>query len=190
MFKDDKSNSLKKLDYAIKNKLADEAVLPFLKIINNTDFFYTTSSCYGRITIDKSDLAINKKTHEWIAKYHRCIKDSELSDALNKDSSDVVWVRNLPFIMHVCTKDIDSAEKFLKLTKTQGLKRCGIMQLKPRIFVELRGEDVVEIPAKYKNKFLINKDETEKITEILNHSFLKNKERLEKLFREFEIIFA
>ena len=91
--------------------------------------------------------------------------------------------------MHVCAKDIDSAEKLLKLTKTQGLKRCGIMQLKPRIFVELRGEDVVEIPAKYKNEFLININETEKITEILNHSFLKNKERLEKLFREFEIIF-
>ena len=189
MFEKDKINALSKLNYALDKELVDKKIIPFLNAVNKTDFFYTTSSCYGRITIDESELKINKKTHKWIAKYHRTVNHIELSDALKQESDGVVWIRQLPFILHIRIKDIAPAEKLLLLTKKHGLKKCGIFQLSPKIFIELRGEDIISFPAKYKNKMLVNQDELQSVAELLNYSFLKNKERLEKLLCGFKKIF-
>ncbi|MCK5040505.1 MAG: hypothetical protein KAR87_06070 [Candidatus Aenigmarchaeota archaeon] len=180
---------MSKLIYATEKELVDKKIIPFLNAINNTDLFYTTSSCYGRITVDASDLKISKKTHAWIMKHHEKIEKTQLHDALKKENEGIIWIRQLPFILHIYTKDIDCAQKLLVLAKKQGLKKCAIFQIEPRIFIQLKGEDVIEIPAKYKNKLLVNENELEKITEILNHSFSKNEERLSKLFCEFKDCF-
>ena len=189
IFEKDKMNALLKLRLCNGKELVDKKIIPFLNIINKTDFFYTTSSCYGRITIDESDLKINKKKHKWIAKYHRTVNQIDLLKPLMHETNKFLWIRQLPFIVHVCAKDLIWANKILFLTKKQGLKKCGIFQLSPRIFIELRGEEIISFPVKYKNKMLVNQNELQNISEQLNYSFLRNKERFEKLILGFEGIF-
>ncbi len=162
----------------------DEPIIPYLEVINSKDELYTTSSCYGRITVDSVPLLDNKREHYWIAKWHRKITHEELKEALEKGYEKITYIKQEPFILHIGVKDIETANKLLHIARDMlGLKRSGIMHLQPRIMVEILGLDFISVPAKSDSTYMINLQTLDLLVEILNKKFERNEERLKNFIK-------
>jgi len=60
-FSNGKKSALGQLTKAISSNQVDTDIQPILNIINNSDEYYTTSSCFGRIVILEIPVIGNKK---------------------------------------------------------------------------------------------------------------------------------
>ena len=178
-----KERAMASLRQAIENKEVDEPILPYLNIINSYDSFYTTSSCYGRITLDLTPVNENKKDHSWLGKWHRVVSYEDINKKLEEASRlsgwEIVWLKQDPFILHIGAKTINDAEKLLHAARElSGLKRVGIMHTTPRIMIEVMGLDFMSCPLLIKDKKIIEKQELKNIIDIANLKFGRNEERL------------
>ena len=63
-FLENKKIALKKLEKAIKENLADEDIIPILDLINHSEDYFTSSSCYGRTVLLEIPVIGNKKDLE------------------------------------------------------------------------------------------------------------------------------
>ncbi len=182
-----KENALRDLKKALIKGEVDEPIIHYLEILNSKDNIYTTSSCYGRITVDSVPLIDNKRNHTWLGKWHRNVNANEILDALKKGIKNITYIKQEPFILHIGARDIETANTILSVARDRlGLKRSGIMHLKPRIMLEIMGLDYVSLPAKYNEEYLIDLKNIDKIVEILNAKFNRNEERLKRFINEVD----
>ncbi len=187
IFQHYKQQALSQLKVALIKGEVDKPIIPYLEIINSKENLYTTSSCYGRITVDNVPLIDNKKEHKWLGKWHRKVNKEELMNALEKGKENITYIKQEPFILHIGVKTLKDAEKVLDIARNKlGLKRSGIMHTKPRIMLEIMGLDHVSIPAKIEDEYLIDLNKLEKITEILNKKFERNEKRFMSFIKEIE----
>ncbi len=187
IFQHYKQQALSQLKVALIKGEVDKPIIPYLEIINSKESLYTTSSCYGRITVDNVPLIDNKKEHKWLGKWHRKVNKEELMNALEKGKENITYIKQEPFILHIGVKTLKDTEKVLDIARNKlGLKRSGIMHTKPRIMLEIMGLDHVSIPAKIEDEYLIDLNKLEKITEILNKKFERNEKRFMSFIKEIE----
>ncbi len=187
IFQHYKQQALSQLKVALIKGEVDKPIIPYLEIINSKENLYTTSSCYGRITVDNVPLIDNKKEHKWLGKWHRKVNKEELMNALEKGKENITYIKQEPFILHIGVKTLKDTEKVLDIARNKlGLKRSGIMHTKPRIMLEIMGLDHVSIPAKIEDEYLIDLNKLEKITEILNKKFERNEKRFMSFIKEIE----
>src|SRR3989338_7510974 len=102
-FENEKKNFLTKLDKSKKGSV-DDKIRPLLEIINAHPCYYTTSSCSGRVYLWRG--SGKKNETEWIKMSHNPITEDFLTPPPSKG---VVWLRLEPVIIHVCAKDLESA---------------------------------------------------------------------------------
>ncbi|NPA38804.1 MAG: hypothetical protein GXN99_03365 [Candidatus Nanohaloarchaeota archaeon] len=184
-----KKIALKDLQEALERKLVDEPIIPYLNIINSHPSFYTTSSCYGRITVDLVPFKENKKDHKWLGKWHRTVTVEEVEKAITSEKGKITWLKQDSFIIHIGADTIDNALKLLDLARNKaGLKRSGIMQIKPRIMLEIIGLDTLASPLYYETTQLYS-NLTHLVT-IANMKFQRNEERLKHFITLFEQEFS
>ncbi len=182
-----KQQALSQLKAALIKGEVDEPIIPYLEIINSKENLYTTSSCYGRITVDNVPLIDNKKEHKWLGKWHRKVNKEELLNALERGEENITYIKQEPFILHIGVKTLEDAEEILNIARNKlGLKRSGIMHTKPRIMLEIMGLDHISIPAKIGREYLIDLNNIEKIVKILNKKFERNEKRLVSFIKEIE----
>ncbi len=177
-----KEKALREFNKAKSLKLIDKKILSLLEFINSLPDFYTTSSCSGRITIDSE--GNKKKDHLWLLKTHKTLKLDDFINTLkliekNKNLLSNAHLKVDSFILHVGARDLDKACEFLSLVKKVGLKRTGIIQVKPRILIEIVGLDRLDIPI-FEKKFLIKTDEgsLKILVDLVNKKLVKNWERI------------
>ncbi|MEO2154620.1 MAG: hypothetical protein ABGW69_02325 [Nanoarchaeota archaeon] len=188
-----KEKALREFDNAKKLRLIDKKILLLLEVINKKENYYTTSSCSGRITIDVEGK--NKKEHLWLLKTHKTIKKEDLIkvfELINKNKKIIsnAHLKVDSFILHIGCKSLDDAHLLLEACKKIGLKRTGIIQVYPRILIEILGLDRLSLPVFLENSFLINtKEESiEKVVDFANRKLIKNWERIELLRKKIEKI--
>lgn len=176
---EDKKKALSKKDFSKKGSI-DKHILPLLLRINASDKFYTTSSCAGRILIYRR--AEKKKDVEWIFSSHEKtgyeqIKKLELPAKF--------WFKQDSFILHIVSRDLESAEKLIKLAKNIGLKRSGIQSIKPRINIEILYHQNLEVP------FFRTYDENymRYIIDIANNNLEKNRKKIKEFKDSFSSSF-
>ncbi len=184
-FDEYKAIALKDLEEAKDRNLVDQPIIPYLDMINKHKDFYTTSSCYGRITVDLVPFKENKKEHKWLGKWHRTVKVEEIKQVIEWEKGKITWLKQDSFIIHIGIRDLPTAERFLDLARNKaGLKRSGIMQIKPRIMVELIGLDNLATPLFYEDKEIVR--DYESLIKIANKKFKRNEERLRHFMNLFE----
>ena len=89
-----------------------------------------------------------------------------------------------PLILHVCCDTLDDCDALLKCAKTAGLKRSGIVQVKPRFMVEIMGVDNVGTPILSD----IEDKQLETLVAIANTRMDKNLKKLEIFTNEITIM--
>jgi len=182
-----KENAMRDLKKALIKGEVDEPIIPYLEILNSKDNLYTTSSCYGRITVDSVPIIDNKREHRWLGKWHRNVQPHEIIESLEKGSEHVTYIKQEPFILHIGVRDVETAKTILNIARDKlGLKRSGIMHLEPRIMIEIMGLDYISIPAKYQEEYLIDLKNIERLVRILNTKFNRNEERFKRFIEEID----
>ncbi|MGB9748779.1 MAG: tRNA wybutosine-synthesizing 3 family protein [Candidatus Woesearchaeota archaeon] len=199
-FNNEKKNILKKMIVYDKSKKGsiDEEIKELVFLINSIENYYTTSSCAGRIMLIKVDKNRRKDKSEWLYVTHKEAKFKEMKRALeegikNAREGESIWFKQEPLILHVCAKNLESANKILTIARDSGLKKSGIITLSRRIIIEIEGtENISALVAKNcnKEKIILTDDLYLKaLVDEANRKMLLNKSKnrnfFERIKREF-----
>jgi len=179
-FLEGKKSALAKLQKAQKEKKVDEGVLPILFIINESDDYYTTSSCYGRIVLLEIPNIGDKKAAKFLGKWHRIIDVDELFVAARKAKRGLIWLLSQSPIIHVTTKTNELADRLLKTAIACGFKNSGIKSLGNKIVVEICSTERLDAPVGKDGVLFCNKQHLELLTDISNEILKKSTQKLKK----------
>jgi len=181
-FTKNKKQTLEKLQIAKKEKLVDIGIIPIIDIINSNKNYYTSSSCYGRIVLlELPDLG-DKKNAEFLGKWHRKIKPEDVFLALEKSSGKgQIWFLAQSPIIHVYAKNIESADKLVKIAVTCGFKNTAFKTSEKNIIVEIASTERIDSPVGLNGKLYCDKKYIFLLADIANKVFKKSLLKLKKL---------
>ncbi|MBR9676318.1 hypothetical protein GOV05_04890 [Candidatus Woesearchaeota archaeon] len=158
----------------------DDQIKYVVDEINNLRDYYTTSSCAGRIVI--IELPINGKKNEakWLFTSHEAVKELNLEE-LNF-SSHPAFFKQESFIIHLCARNLDSANKLINKAREAGFKRGGIISANKRIMMEILGTNQITAPVYYDDKIMVSKEYFELLLKIGNKNLETSREKLKKFY--------
>ncbi|MEK6899827.1 MAG: hypothetical protein AABX05_01760 [Nanoarchaeota archaeon] len=109
-FENEKKTFLAKLDKSKKGSI-DEKIVPLLNRINQTNDYYSTSSCSGRVYLWKG--TGKKSETQWLRVSHDLISENffEIKE------TGVIWLRLEGMILHVACRDIGSANRMIDMAR-------------------------------------------------------------------------
>lgn len=172
-FDQEKKTFLSKKDKSIEGKI-DKHIKKLCTIINKNKNFYTTSSCAGRIVlIERGD---RKDKTAWLLKSHDKITLNKLLPAIKKINTTASF-RFEPTIIHICAKNLESAEQLLRLFYNNGFKRSGIIGIKKKITIEVIGTGRLEAPVSKD----VPKEYLALLVEQANELWQNNYERIKRM---------
>lgn len=160
-----KRQCLDKEDLSRKGSI-DEPIRPLVELINRDEFYYTTSTCSGRISLiekPRDDSAI-KKGGNFLLNCHEELEYDTFYKSINefreKNLEELcLWLKFEPFIMHVQCFDLDKAHTFLTLALSSGCRNSGITLGKSEKFlVAVRSTSFMEIPLHCGGQFELDQD--------------------------------
>lgn len=180
-----KAQTLKKAFDSDKSKKGsiDKEILPLLNLINSSQDYYTTSSCAGRIMlfIEKK----KKDDSEWSFSSHSLVRMKEIGPYLEKLPQDTMWLRMEPPILHICARDMDSADRLVKLANDSGFRRSSLLGFKKRIIIEIMIPEKLDAPVSEKKKMIIDAAYLKTLLKHANSRLKKSRERLKKFEKMF-----
>lgn len=199
-----KEQCLNKTDLSRKGSI-DDPIRRLVEIINENPFYYTTSTCSGRITaISKPELNSGKKKESvFHLNSHQMLEPGELNEVVDKFLSRqmdnaisstcwesqngpksiryCLWLKFEPFIMHIQCYDLKKAKKLLNMALANGCRNSGITLGKPdKFMVAIRSTGSLESPVHLWNKFELNTEHVEFLQEECNKRLNDNFERLNR----------
>ena len=161
-FENDKKTFLEKLDKSKKGSV-DEKLVHLLSVINSKDNYYTTSSCSGRVYFWRG--TGRKNETEWLKVSHDLIDDN-FFEMDKRFETGIIWLRMEPMILHVCCKDLQTANNLLEKVRTIFKKSC-ILSASNKIIVEIRGSEFIEMPFMKEGQKLFD-GEASFLTQLVN----------------------
>lgn len=181
-FAKNKKITLEKLEIAKKEYLVDEGIIPIIDIINSNENYYTSSSCYGRIVLLELPNLGDKKNAEFLGKWHRKIKPEDVFLALEKSSGKgQLWFLAQSPIIHVYVKNIESADKLVKIAVTSGFKHSSFKTTGKNIIVEIASTERIDTPVGFNGKLYCDKKYIFLLVNMANRVFKKSILKLKKL---------
>jgi len=180
-FLENKKIALKKLEKAIKENLADEDIIPILDLINHSEDYFTSSSCYGRTVLLEIPVIGNKKEAKFLGKWHRTVDASEILDSLKNAKIGQLWILSQSPIIHITAKTQIAADKMLKTAIACGFKHSGLKSLEKNIVVEICSTERLDAPVGKDGVLFCNKDHLELLVNISNEIIKKSTLKLQKL---------
>lgn len=157
-----KQSTLGKEDLSLKGSI-DDPIRPLVELINKDDYYYTTSTCSGRITITEKPVGRSniKKGNKFIYTSHSSTSLEDLKgtldsyildeftsrDELDQSTETCLWLKFEPFIMHIQCYDLDKAKSILSIALATGCRNSGITLGKPdKFMVAFRSTSSMECP--------------------------------------------
>ncbi|MBI2572989.1 hypothetical protein HYV86_03975 [Candidatus Woesearchaeota archaeon] len=180
-FNNDKKTFLAKLDKSKKGSI-DERAIPFIESVNKHPDLYTTSTCSGRTYFWSG--SGKKNETEWIKVSHDPIDLSFFELSATQKSRGMVWLRMETFILHVCCRDMATANRFVEAARAICKKSC-ILTASKKIIIEIRDSAVVEMPF-YDRGELVFAGDKEWLVSYCNDKLEKSWKRLAKLKKMVE----
>ncbi len=174
-----KKDVLAKLDKSSK-KSWDEKIVDLCNKINDSEKYYTTSSCAGRIVLMKDE--DKKGSGLFVKVWHDEINFEDLKSELGSvDGESIIKFKTEPPIIHVACKDLDSASELLENAKHIGFKRSGINTISRNILLELNSTEKLEFPIMKNGKVLVDEEFLKIIIEKSNFLLKKGWAKIQKL---------
>lgn len=183
----DKKNSLSKLDKSQIGAI-DSDILPLCNLINSSDDYYTTSSCAGRIVIQKVPDDYTKNHHCWLLESHDPVTFDQVKVSLLDLPDETVWLREESLILHVACRTLEHASSLLKLVRDD-FKRSGIISDK-KIVVEIASTEHMDVPIARDKKMLIDDAYLKFLVEEANRKLTRTKEKIKDLAAVLAVFFG
>lgn len=167
-----------------KKGSVDADILDLVTFINESDDYYTTSSCSGRIVL-MNKMGERKDQNEWLLAKHAPITEDEFKAALSQPLRKEIWFMQEAPIIHICARTVEAGNKMLQLAHVAGLKRTGIISLTPRVILEFMGSEKMETIV-YDAKELIDENYIPVLVKYANERLLKAKARMKKFEEQLQ----
>jgi tRNA wybutosine-synthesizing protein 3 len=187
-FLEGKKAALKKLDKACDIEEVDKGILPILNIINLSNDYFTSSSCFGRIVILEIPNIGDKKNAKFLGKWHREIKYFELVDSLKKAKKGQIWLLAQSPVIHIIAKTPELADRLLKISVSCGFKNSGLKSIGLKNVVEICSTERLDVPIGNNGMLFCNEDHLKLIISISNEIIRKSSMKLKKLEKEIKKI--
>lgn len=172
---------------AKKNGKVDLEFIPLCEYLIKTKYFFTSSSCAGRICLVGLDKNENKKESAFHRKWHRKVKLNEVKEGIKSFDGSILWLKQEPLILHVGANNLENSKIILKICEKVGIKRAGIKVAKSgKFIIEILGSHSITLPVRENKKTLISDDFLKFIVKKSNEKFTKNQETLKSLFKEIK----
>lgn len=184
LFDKQKKDCLNRIDKSNKKSI-DRDIKPLISLINSLDDYYTTSSCSGRI------LLIEKKTDKkqdvrFAFAEHKTADFKAIKQSLKNLPKNDVWLKQESIIIHLCCRNLEAAERLLKVVRDIGIKRAGIINIKKRLIIEIIGTEAMETIIARKGKMLVNDDYLKTIVKEANKKLERNKKKIKELYSKIK----
>ena len=179
-FLKNKKQALEKLEYAKKEGLVDKGIISIIDLINSYDDYYTSSSCYGRIVLLEIPEIGDKKSANWLGKWHRKIEVDEILNASKKANKDLIWILAQSPIIHVFAKNLESADKLIKTAIGCGFKNSGFKTFDKNIVIEVTSTERLDSPVGIDGKLFCNNEYLSLLVDIANDVIKKSSAKLKK----------
>ncbi len=166
----------------------DEQIEPLLALLNEHPDYYTTSSCAGRILVMTE--AGSKPESQWLFLSHVPVSAEQVRAALSDLPADPVWVRMESFIVHVGCRTADAAETIVTRARSLGLKRAGIIGLRPRVMVEVIGNERLDAPIAERGLLVVSPEYLDVLIREGNRKLEANAERLSRFLDTLKAEFS
>ena len=180
-FSNAKRTFLTKLDRSKKGSI-DLRAIPIIQAINQTQNYYTTSSCSGRVYFWTGTGKKNQTT--WVKVSHDLIDESFFALTQKEKEQDQIWLRCEPFIIHIACKDIQAANALLKNARLI-FKKSSILTASSKVIVEIRDSSMLEMPF-YSNSQMVFSGDFAWLTEHINTMLEKTWEKTEILRKKIK----
>ena len=168
---------------AVRDGKADPQKISLGNFFVSTKDFFTSSSCSGRIVLMNLDEKETKREAAFHRKWHRVVDFDEVLEGLNEKTSEDIWFKQEPLILHIGARDLKSAKKILSVMKKVGIRRGGIMVAENgKFIIEFTGSNYMSLPVKSGSKVIISEEHLKFIVDKAN----KKLERNYRLLGEFE----
>ncbi|MBN2881534.1 hypothetical protein JXM83_05795 [Candidatus Woesearchaeota archaeon] len=164
----------------------DEEIIYLVNTINDKKNIYTTSSCAGRILVTFRPETKNKADVIWVYKSH---KPSEFETIIKQTKEFVesntkkglLSFKQEPMIIHVATKDIETAHELITIACDSGFKKKGVISIGKRIITEITSSKTIEFPIGEDNKIYCDENHLKWIINKANQNIKTNKTMIDKL---------
>ena len=133
--------------------------------------------------IDVQNLAECKKC-KWLFIKHSTIYLDEIKKSLAKIPKNDIWFKQESMIIHICCRNIESAQKMLVNCQQAGLKRAGIVTIGKRIMIEAFGTDRMDTIIAQNGNILVEEDYLKILIEEANLRHKRNLEKIKKFTKK------
>jgi tRNA wybutosine-synthesizing protein 3 len=182
-FQNQKKTFLAKSDKSKKGKI-DREILPLINKINNSENYYTTSSCAGRIVL-LSKKSEKKQDAGWLYTSHNKISFKQIKKALAELPEADVWLRFEPLILHVASDTIENAQKLINTARDLGFRKSGIQSTR-KILAEIASTEILDTIVAKKGKLLITDSYLKILIEEANKKLERNKRKIREFYKNFQ----
>lgn len=144
---------LERLEREALQERVDGDILPLLRLLNSHPELYTTSSCSGRIMVAEALRPSYSKGKGFrpVAKWHWPVP-SDLVEA-SIEEVDNAWLMVRGAILHIAAANAKMAKRLVEIAHETGHKHSGVIAINEAgIFVEILGEERLDIPLKHGGK--------------------------------------
>ena len=93
-----------------------------------------------------------------------------------------IWFKQQPLILHIACRNLDTAKKFLEVSR-KIFRRAGIIGITNRkVMIEIIGDERLETIIADKN-FVIGEDYLKHLIKYADENFVENKKKSEKFLK-------
>lgn len=180
-----KRQSSRKTDLSKKGSV-DRDIEEIVRDINLQDYYFTTSSCSGRIVLidENPDVSsVQKQNCSWLMVTHDLCTREALLSGLQEASGDAV-LKFEPFVLHVQCRTLEDAQLLHGVAIDSGFRNSGItVGKKGKIIMGVRSTHCLEVPLSHRGKCLVSEDYIEYLVQTANQKMEENKKRIERFSR-------
>ncbi|MFH1589510.1 MAG: tRNA wybutosine-synthesizing 3 family protein [archaeon] len=183
-FDHEKEQTLKKMvsnDQSNKGSV-DKPIKKLLNNINRTKNHYSTSSCSGRIILIQIPKSGRKQEAEFLYRTHSKAKLKDVLAAIKKiKGSNAVWFRQEAAILHIASRTLNDASKFLRVARAVGFKRSGLFEVKKHFLMELIATEKLETIIMRHGELLVDEKYLKVLVEESNKKMESTWDKIKKL---------
>ena len=187
-FIDIKEKAFESLEKACNENKADKRILLILNIINNSEEYYTSSSCSGRIVLLEIPSIGDKKRAKMLGKWHRFIKSEELMGSAKNAEKGLLWLLAQSPIIHVGAQTVEAADKLVKIAVSSGFKNSGVKSTGRKIIVEICSTERLDAPIGKDGTLFCNEEYLQLLVDISNNVIEKSNGKLQRFEKKLRNI--
>ncbi|XP_023671694.2 tRNA wybutosine-synthesizing protein 3 homolog isoform X1 [Paramormyrops kingsleyae] len=200
-----KKQCMSKIDLSKKGSV-DEDISDVVAFINDSENYFTTSSCSGRITLIDGVSEVQKKDCNWLFVTHqkcqsadvvspyftlspyngRAVGDAALSflqvASLARAGGDASF-RFEPFVLHVQCRRLEDAQLLHSVAVNSGFRNSGMtVGKKGKIITAVRSTHCLEVPLTHEGQQLVSGDYVSFLVEVANQKMEENFRRMRRFY--------